>query len=183
MNRKKIASDIIVAVMGGVIAILGAGVIRDYINRENYLSYENSNYGIQLEYPKKWSVQEKLNTLQPEVKLVSPLENNPDNFQERVTVEIETLSKALSLERYTAQATAQIETANTIIEPAKETNFANKEGREIIYQEKNGDKKRMQVWMLKNKNVYIATYTAEADKFNKFSKQADKIIESLAIDN
>lgn len=161
-------------------------VIASYVIQENllkrYVSYENSDYGIKLEHPKKWTIQEKLDSWQPEVKFISPKENDTDNFQEKVTVAIENLSQPLSIKEYVAKTTAQIEVDNTIIESGKKTNFANKEGREIIYQEKNGNKKRREVWMIKNQKVYIATYTAEEEKFDKFAKQADKIIQSVKIE-
>lgn len=180
----KIASNLNVIIIEVFIAAVGA-IIAGYVIQENflkrYVSYENSNYGIKLEHPKKWSIQEKLDSLHPEVNFISPQETDADNFQERVTVAIENLSQPLSIKEYAAKATAQIEIANTIIESAKQTNFANKEGREIIYQEKNGNKKRREVWMIKNQQVYIATYTAEEEKFDKFAKQADKIIKSVNI--
>ena len=50
----------------------------------------------------------------------------------------------------------------------------------LVYQGKDG-RKRMELWTLKNKKAYIVTYTAEADKFKKFFKQADNIIQSLEI--
>jgi serine/threonine protein kinase len=37
------------------------------------------------------------------------------------------------------------------------------------------------VQILNNQKAYIATYTAEPDKFDKFGKQAEKIIESIRI--
>lgn len=162
------------------------GIIASYVIQENllkrYVSYENPNYGIKLEHPKKWAIQEKLDSWQPEVNFVSPKENDADNFQEKVTVAIENLSQPLSIKEYAAKATAQIEVSNTIVESAQETIFANKKGRKIVYQEKDGNKKRMEVWMIKNQKVYIATYTAEEEKFDKFSKQADKIIQSVKIE-
>lgn len=69
---------------------------------------------------------------------------------EQVTVSIENLIQPLSLNEYTAQAIVQIENSNTIVKPAKETTLVNREGRKIIYQEQNGNKKRLEVWMIKN---------------------------------
>ena len=41
----------------------------------------------------------------------------------------------------------------------------------------------MEVWTIKKQKVYIATYTAEAGKYDKYDKQAEKIIQSVAISN
>lgn len=74
----------------------------------------------------------------------------------------------------------EIKKSNTIIEQPEDITFANREGRKIIYTGQDG-MKRMEVWTIKNQKAYIATYTAEPDKFDKFGKQAEKIIESIRI--
>lgn len=97
-------------------------------------------------------------------------------------ISVEQLSSILSLKEYTEQATREIESSNSIIEQPKNITLANGKGIKVIYQEKDEMKlKYMQVWIIKNQKAYIATYTAEADKFNKFFKQADKIIQSFTI--
>lgn len=173
--------------LGGVIAAIIAALVTIFlafktdIFKPKYVDYENSDYGLELEYPKNWSIQEEGDFLKPGIVFLSPPENDTDDFQEKVTVAIENLPQPLSLKEYTEQVIKQIEDSNEIIEQPKVTTFANKEGRQIIYQEKDGNKKRMEVWMLKNQKAYIATYTAETDKFNKFLKQADKTIQSITI--
>lgn len=112
--------------------------------------------------------------------MLAPDENNQDNFRERVKVYIENLSKPLSINEYTEQALREIKKSNTIIEQPQDISFANREGRKIIYTGQDG-MKRMEVWTIKNQKAYIATYTAEPDKFDKFGKQAEKIIESIRI--
>ncbi len=170
-------------IVSGIIITAG-GVIVTYIIQEEllkrYVSYEKPRYGIQLEYPQKWSIQENLDTLEPEVKFLSPQENNTDNFQEKVKISVENLSKPLSINEYTEQAFREIKKSNTIIEQPEDITFANREGRKIIYTGQDG-MKQMKVWTIKNQKAYIATYTAEPDKFDKFSKQAEKIIESIKI--
>ena len=171
----------LIAGLGAVtLAIAGSLFIG---NSEKYADYTNAEYGIDLERPENWSVQESWMSLQPGVTFLSPLANQKDNFQEQVTVSVEELAQALTLDEYTAQATTQIENSNTIIEPATTTTFANKEARKVIYQTNDDRKKLMEVWTIKNRKVYIATYTAEVNKFNKYVKQADKITQSLTIDN
>ena len=93
---------------------------------------------------------------------------------------IEQLAIPLSLNEYTEQAVQEIASSNSILEPPKNISFANREGRKIIYQDLD-EMKRLEVWTLKNQKAYIITYTAEADKFQKFAEQAEKIIHSLEI--
>ncbi len=41
--------------------------------------------------------------------------------------------------------------------------------------------KRKEVWTVNYKQIYTVIYTAEPEKFDKFSPQAKKMIESLEI--
>ena len=95
---------------------------------------------------------------------------------------IEELSQPLSLNEYNAQVTKQITTHNTIVEPPTPTTFANKQGTKIIYQAKARNIKHLEYWTIKNQKAYITTYSAEVDKFDKYLKQAEKAIASMAID-
>ena len=170
--------------LGGIIVGLGTIFLAsETIWKEKYVSYENSDYGITIDHPQNWSIQEEDGFFNPGIIFFSPQENDKDNFREKVKISVEKLSIHLSLKEYTEQAIKEIERGNSIIEQPQNTILANREGRKIIYQEKDSVIKRMQVWTIKNKKAYIATYTAEADKFNKFLKQADKIIQSLNISN
>ena len=153
-------------------------------NSETYTAYNNAEYAIALERPENWSIREHWNSFtEPGVTFLSPQANQKDSFQERVTVSVENLTQPLSLNEYTDLATAQIENSNTILEPATPTTFANKEARKVTYQTNDGSKKLMEVWTIKNQKVYIAIYTAEANKFDRYDKQAEKIIKSLAINH
>ena len=147
---------------------------------EKYVSYENSDYKIKIERPQKWMIQEEDGPPYPGIIVISPQENNTDNFQEQVKFSVEQLDFPYSLNEYTDETIGEIEKSNSIIEKPKKITLANREGRKVIYQGKDG-RKRLQVWAIKNQKAYIVTYTAEPDKFKKFSKQADTIIQSLEI--
>ncbi|MEL6440644.1 MAG: hypothetical protein AAFQ80_15485 [Cyanobacteria bacterium J06621_8] len=170
----------IAAIITAVVTILIT--FKTDIFRKKYVVYENSDYGIKLEHPDNWSTQPKEDFLESSFIFLSPQENDADDFQEKVTVSIERLRQPLSLNEYTEQSSQEIARKNEIIEPPKVTTFANKEGRKIIYQEKDGNIKRLEFWMINNKKAYIATYAAEEEKFNKYLKKADRIIESVNIE-
>ncbi len=154
--------------------------VTETFSAKNYISYKNFIYGITLERPKNWSIQEENDFLYPGIIFRSPKENDADIFQEQVKLYIEQLAIPLSLNEYTEQAVQQIVSSNSIIEPSQNINVANREGKKVIYQDPN-EIKHLKVWTIKNQKVYILTYTAEADKFRKFVKQAETIINSLEI--
>jgi eukaryotic-like serine/threonine-protein kinase len=163
----------------GTIAIAAIGIL-SLSTKQQYVAYENSRYGVKLERPENWSLQEEDDFLKPGVILLAPQENNQDKFRETVKISVENLSTPLSLNEYTKQSIREIKKSNTIIEQPQDITFANREGIKVIYQGQDGMKK-MEVWMIKNKKAYIATYTAEANKFNKYAKSAETIIQSLVI--
>jgi len=84
-------------------------------------------------------IQENLNTLQLEVRFVSPKDNSTDNFAERVTISVENLVQPTSLKEYTLSAIAQIKASNIIIEPPQETTSARRKTIKITCQEKDGN--------------------------------------------
>ena len=154
--------------------------IANILNTKSYKSYENLTYGIKVERPKNWSIQEEGDLINSGIIFISPEENSTDNFREQVKLSIEELSIPLSLDEYTEQAVQKIASLNSIIEPPKNISIANREGRRVIYQDT--DKiKRLKAWTIKNQKAYIITYTSEADKFQKFAEQVEKIISSLEI--
>ena len=161
----------------GITAIL---IIVRTLLRQQYIYYENANYGIAVTQPEDWSVQVEDDFLNPGIIFLSPPENDADDFQEKVKLSIENLSLPLSLNEYTEQAVKEITNSNLLIEPPKPITLAHREGRKVIYQGQD-NKKRLEVWMLKNQKAYIVTYTAESDKFQKFFPQAEKIIQSLEV--
>ncbi|MEM9276221.1 MAG: hypothetical protein AAGA80_25180 [Cyanobacteria bacterium P01_F01_bin.143] len=167
----------LVTVLAGISVFFLAS--RFFISEE-YVTYKNSEYKV--EHPKKWRILEEDGFPYPGIRVISPQENAEDNFQEQVKFSIEELHTPLSLIEYTEDAVIEIKSFNLIIETPKKSTLANREGRKVIYKSKDG-KKSVQVWALKNKKVYIVTYTAEANKFKKFEKQAEKIIQSLSITN
>jgi eukaryotic-like serine/threonine-protein kinase len=175
--KKSLLAWVVVSL--GTIAAVTAGIL-SLGGTERYVAYSDPNYGVELEIPQDWAIQKEDDFLKPGIIFLSSEENNRDKFQERVKIAVENLSIPLSLNEYTQQAIKEIETSNSIIEPPQDITIANRLGKTVIYQGKDG-MKRLEVWTLKNQKVYIATYTAEADKFDKFLKQANKIIESISI--
>lgn len=154
--------------------------IVNILNTKSYKTYENFTYGITVERPKNWSIQEEDDFVNPGIIFISPEENSTDNFREQVKLSIKQLSIPLSLNEYTEQAIQEIASSNSIIEPPKNISIANREGRRVIYQNAN-EIKRLEAWTVKNQKAYIVTYTSEADKFQKFAEHAETIISSLEI--
>jgi serine/threonine-protein kinase len=86
-NKPSNKMRIVLAGLG--ITIIGiAGILLGNFKGEKYIAYENNNYGIKLDYPEKWSMQEEEDFLNPGLVFVSPLESDRDKFQEKVRVSV-----------------------------------------------------------------------------------------------
>lgn len=150
--------------------------------QKNYITYENEH--IKIDYPATWSRENSSNFLNTTVVLISPKESELDRFQERVAVVIEESPEPISLKQYSDRAVSQIENlSNFILSPPKPTTLGRSDGKFILYKGMDRDikVKRKEVWTVNYKQIYTVIYTAEPEKFDKFSPQAQKMIESLEI--
>ena len=147
-------------------------------------SYENSSEGFKLNYPQAWSKQNRNDFFTSGVVFFSPLANDVDKFEERVSVLVEDLTDNTSLTEYTAESIAEIKRlSDPNISTARAIKLGDRPGRQVIYQgEVNGSPvQRMQTWSIEGDRAYIITYTARPDSYDKYLPIVEKIIESFEI--
>ncbi len=150
--------------------------------QKNYITYENEH--IKIDYPQDWSRENTNNFLNNTVIFTSPKENESDKFQERLAVIVEESPKPISLKQYTEQAVSQIENLNNfILSPPRPTILGHSDGKYVLYKgmDRNTEVERKEIWTVNYKQIYTIIYTAEPEKFEKFSPQIQKMIESLEI--
>lgn len=150
-------------------------------------TYNNTIYGISIKYPSNW---EKTGT--PDritgnvVKFISPKEAEADSFLENLNLIIQDLPESRrELEQFTQFYLDEVQQSypnRKILEQSK-TQLANQPAYQIIYtlQEDGINIKRLQVWMVKDHNAYIITYTADVSKYSEYFQTAQTMINSLKI--
>ncbi len=155
---------------------------------QGFVDYVNNYYQFKLKYPQTWSKRDLDDPITGEVVVfASPLENNADLFLEKVSIAVEYLpSKSTTLEQYGQTVFKRIkqDKANNIeIDENRQTKIDEFPARMIVYsrQERGLQLRQMEVFTIKNKQVYIAIYTAEKAKYSKFLETAEKIIDSWEI--
>lgn len=175
-----------ISLSAGLIAVLFG--LKNLLVEEsaiNFANYENSGYGITIQYPQTWNKQEISSVVTNEVvEFISPQEDDSDKFQENLTVTVENLSFPLSLDEYTNLSKQQInQQKNTKIISETGSTLAGRRAYSVVYTVfDNGEKlKRMETWTLKNFKVYSITYEAEADKYAQYLNTAEKTIKSLQL--
>jgi serine/threonine-protein kinase len=168
-----------------IIVALGIGLWK-FCGKEKiaFSTYSNQEYGIKINYPEGWSTRQRDDFFTVGIIFISPDEELQDNFQENVSVMIEELSSPLSLTEYTNQSIEEIKKlSDPNLTSATVTTLADREARKVIYrgEEAGNSLQRMQIWTIANNRVYIITYTAESQKYEKFSQIVEEMLNSFAI--
>ncbi|MGB3207935.1 MAG: PsbP-related protein [Crinalium sp.] len=159
----------------------------EYIEVNNkLLNYQNLEKGIQLKYPGSWEKKELPDPLTGEiVTFVSPQESEFDPFREKVIVHVEVLSnKYRSLDEYKNSSYAEIQKflKDAVILESSITTLGNLPAYKIIYSGKYSDSTgvaNMEVVTVKNNQAYRITYIADSSNYNKFSKNAEAMVNSF----
>jgi len=161
-----------------LLGIMGVGVWQQF---HQVLWF--SEQGIELKYPKNWQVT-KDPILGEVARFVVPVQGSSDGFQESLRITIEPLPTPMfSLEDYSNQAVQRISQllTNDPISAIK-TELSGLEAAEVVYHNKEDLRlKTKQIWTVKDNQVYIITYTAETQEFNRFEGQVKKTMRSLKI--
>ncbi len=153
--------------------------------KDNLLNYKNLSYGIKINYPETWSIQNLENPVTGEVVTFLPVKQKQGNkLQENLTIKVlENYSGTLdqSTDLFISEINNRLSEAKIIDKGS--TILANKAANQLVYTGKNGSKslKNLQVWTLKGDRAYVITYTAAIDNYDEFVQTAEKMIKSFEI--
>jgi PsbP-like protein len=153
--------------------------------KTEFTSYENTESGISIQYPKDWQVRNISNPITGDiVEFISPKENNSDKFQERVAISVETKAN-FTLKEYTNLAKQDIlkKTKNAQFTEESEEALAGNRSYKVVYTGSNEDLriKNMDIWSLNNFQAYYVSYNAEKDKYDKYLPIVNDMVKSLQI--
>ncbi len=149
-----------------------------------FLSYQDQDYDLEINYPEDWQQQQINDFLIPGVIFISPLEDEQDLFQENVSISIESLLEESSLQTYTAESVAEIKRIDPFVPPPEKTYLGKHESRKITYESKNRrglEVTRTQIWTVSEGKAYILTYTAEPEQYQNFMPIVERMIESFKL--
>jgi hypothetical protein len=145
-----------------------------------WLNYSDSELGFSIKYPDNW-VQESNSNI---VVFLSPKKNVMDLFQENVNVISQDLSKQpMTMEQYTELTKRQVvdNFGESAIISLGDVRITRELAKEFVYNMNyQGMKLRVkQYWIIKNKMVYLFTYTAESEQYDLYENVAMEMIESF----
>jgi serine/threonine-protein kinase len=146
-------------------------------------SFSGNNY--KLEYPKSWSL-DTSGKLGADLFVFSPVEDETDKFRENVNVLIQDIhGQNIDLEKYKQITEKQITdmlTDGEIIESSVMKKAAG-EYFKIIYAMTQGKFriKIVSICLIEGDKAYLATFSTELDKYEKYRKFGEQILNSFAV--
>lgn len=153
-----------------------------------FKNYQNNTYKFRMQYPEKWTMEEgAYSTI---VSFKSP-EEPGDTLIENVNVVTEDVSQVADItpEKYEKAAVDLIKQSPQLKEfkqvESKSMTLAGQPGRSLVYTAKyalnNSSLHARQYLTIKNKTVYIITYTSSQEKPDAFMDEVQKMVNSLEI--
>ena len=150
----------------------------------SFISYENDVYGISVEYPDDWGISE--NYMGGIVAFASLFEGADDRFAENVNIFYEPLpNDTITLDEYAGLSISFLEDYFNDFEllESKNTLINNMLAKRLVYTYDQGTYiiKIMQILIVRDKEAFVITYTAESEKYDDYLDIADHIIQSFRL--
>lgn len=160
--------------------------------RDTFLTYENSIYGITIQYPSDWIADERDYPADHNgskvVGFLSPSETDSSKFEDRLLIEMHELHPPTDIDNYAhnhidnIRAKVSIPSNFTLIESTPITLEGNA-AKKIIYRTKSTEDqvKTMEVLTIRNDKSFIITYSSISSKYDSYLPIVEKRIESINI--
>jgi hypothetical protein len=164
------------------------------ITAEDFLTYENTTYGIRIQYPAVWQKGESNqttadNVINTIVAFRAPKDRISDTIAENVVIGVENLppEENISLTAYSTLQIADLTQFSTDFDLEQSTPIvlAGSPAQKIVFSEtiQQIPIKRIQVWTIKDNKAYIITFAGEAAKYSDYLPTIQKMIDSFEFIN
>lgn len=148
--------------------------------------YSNKHFGITLEYPPEWDLNESVHNVL--VAFVSGQEDEGDTFRENVTINVTELdSESIDLKEYKEAVISHMTllTNELKVIQDKKIKVAKQKAGKLVYKGILGEQELQwdQVFLFKGHMLYTIVYVAEVDKYNKFKFGYEKILKTFKFEH
>jgi eukaryotic-like serine/threonine-protein kinase len=192
VKKKAIESTLVLTVIISCVYLVVMPIKQTILGQQtttatNFLPYENSTYGIKAQYPSNWDKQENGTRQDTETDLVTfyPPSTN-SNASLDISIDDISDEKGTTIAQYANNGITDLNqslknfkldgsSTNSVLAglPAYNSTYTYVEGNVIL--------KDMEIGAIKGNNVYIATYEAGINEYNKYLPVIHKVIDSLQI--
>lgn len=151
------------------------------VNVPERQTYSSKTDGFSLQFPGAWSFQE--NVFDSSVMFFSPTSES-DKIKENVGITKKSLTKEYTLDEYFTLTNDELKKQPNYVEVENSSiKVSDTDAKKTIYKFSSNDTKIQseQVLLVKNKIVYIITYTATEATFNEYAQNFDEMVATLEI--
>jgi hypothetical protein len=156
-------------------------------NSNNLLTYQNTVYGIKIQYPSDWRVSENgMRDYTNIVAFYSPLENLADRVSEHLTLSRVDYSQNITLDQYNKFLNSTLKNIPGVqIIESNPIDLAGHPGYKVVYLSLPSNLpfkfQDMLIWTIIGGKVYNISFNAEAAKYPTFLPTIQKMINSFQI--
>jgi hypothetical protein len=160
------------------------------ITTAGYLTYKNSMYGFEIQYPSNWEKIDFGQAIEEDdrhivVTFLSPPEDALDIFREYLVIQVGKVMFNRSLEQYvdTQINSLRDSLSDFGIVESNATTVAGNRAHTIVYTFKVGEDeyKMTEFWTIKGDKIYYLKYSAESEKSDNHGSTIRKMIDSFRI--
>ena len=195
----KILPTLLIMILVGSLSWVAVSYMLYYVlpqvviaHADKMLTYENSTYGIRMQYPSNWQKEENLSSgsdnnsmLVDVVKFISPTKNASDTSSESFDLKIDNISdiKPITLAKYANNSIEDLRKDFDIIKLDRNASLSNNPAYKLVYTgvEEGVDLQAMLILTIKDDKAYIISYNAEPTKFSYYLPTLEKMIDSFQI--
>ena len=152
--------------------------------QEQFLTYENPELGISIQYPSNW---EKLVNLDNFVTFTAPPETDTRIYPAALGLKVQELSSQnIPLQEITKVQMSDLKKSNPDLNVLESTptTIAGKPAHKIVFSaidNEEVERKAMQVWTVIGNKAILITYKAEPDKFLSYLPTIERMIDSFKV--
>jgi eukaryotic-like serine/threonine-protein kinase len=152
--------------------------------QEQFLTYENPELEISIQYPSNW---EKLANLDNFVTFTAPPETDTRIYPAALGLKVQELSSQnIPLQEITKVQMSDLKRSNPDLNVLESTSttIADKPAHKIVFSaidNKEVERKAMQVWTVIGNKAFLITYKAEPDKFSSYLPTIERMIDSFKV--
>jgi eukaryotic-like serine/threonine-protein kinase len=152
--------------------------------QEQFLTYENPELEISIQYPSNW---EKLANLDNFVTFTAPPETDTRIYPAALGLKVQELSSQnIPLQEITKVQMSDLKRSNPDLNVLESTatTIADKPAHKIVFSaidNKEVERKAMQVWTVIGNKAFLITYKAEPDKFSSYLPTIERMIDSFKV--
>ena len=191
----KILPTVLIMILLGSLSSVATSYMLCYIlpqeaiaHVDKMISYDNSTYGIRMQYPSNWQKEENVTSdnksmLVDVVKFISPTKNASDPSSESLDIKIDNISdmQPITLAKYANNSIEDLGKDFDIIKLDRNASLSNNPAYKLVYTGVEEGVNLQEILTIKGDKAYIISYNAEPTKFSYYLPTLQKMINSFQI--